>query len=208
MIITVTREEGSQGPDLGRAIASALALPYYDHEIITRAARIANVSEATIEQAQRVPSLLSRMIEALGRFSAGFDPPEAAAALTPATLSNDGYRRFIAQVIEGLANGPGGVILGYGAVALLRGRADAVHVFVCAPFETRVHNVAAAEGITPEEARRRIRQADQERGEFLARYHHLKWQDPSQYDLALNSGRLHLTTAVEAVASLVEGRKG
>lgn len=207
MIITVTREEGSQGPELGRAVATALELPYYDHEIITRAARIAKVSERTIEQAQRVPSLLSRMIEALGRFPAGLDVPESAAPLTPTPLSSDSYRQFIAQVIQGLADGPGGVILGYGSVALLRGRPDAVHLFVCAPFDVRVRAVGAAEGLTREEARRRVRQADQERGEFLSRYHHIKWHEPSLYDLTLNTGRLRLGTAVEAVVSLVEGRK-
>lgn len=206
MIVTITREEGSQGPELGRAVAHALDLPYYDHEIITRAARIANVSERTIEQAQRVPSLLTRMIEALGRYPAGMDVPESAAPLAPSPLSSDSYRQFIAQVIQGLADGPGGVILGYGAVALLRGRPDAVHVFACAPFDVRARAVAAAEGLSAEEARRRLRQADQERGEFLARYHHLKWHDPANYDLTLNTGRLRLGTAVEAVVSLVQSR--
>jgi len=208
MIVTISRPIGSRGEELGRAVATALELPYFDHEIIARAALIANVSEQTIEQAERVPSLLTRMIEALGRYPAGFELAEAAPGISPAPpLSSDTYRAFIEQVIQGLAAGSGGVIIGHGAQVVLRGHPSAVHVLVCTPFEQRVRAVAAADDVSLEEAKRRVKQADQERAGFFQRYYQVDWRDCALYDLTLNTGRMPLGTAVEAVVSVARGRE-
>jgi hypothetical protein len=208
MIVTLSRQVGSRGEELGRAVAAALALPYFDHEIIARAARLANVSEQTIEQAERVPSLLTRMIEALGRYPAGFELAEAAAGMPPAPpLTSDAYRHLLEQVIRGLADSSGGaVIIGHGGQVVLRGHPETVHVLVCAPFEERVRAVAAAEGLPPEEARRRVRANDQERAEFFQRYYNVKWLDGTLYDLTVNTGRMRLGAAVDAVTYLARAR--
>ncbi len=209
MIVTIARERGAQGEDLGRAVAAALGLPYFDHEIIARAARLANVSEETIEQAERVPSLLTRMIEALGRYPAGFELAEAGPAIAAAPpLTSDAYRALVEQVIRNLADGPGpgAVILGHGAMAVLRGHPRAVHVLVCAPFEQRARAVAAEQGVSLEEARRLLKQSDQERAEYFQRYYQVRWRDGACYDLTVNTGRMRLGTAVDAVVAVVRAR--
>lgn len=203
MVVTISRQIGSHGEEVGRAVASALELPYFDREIIARAARDAQVSEETIEQAERAPSLLTRMIEALGRYPAGFELAEAAPGIPPAPpLTSDAYRSFIEQVIHGLADGGGGVIIGHGAPVVLRGHPRAVHVLVCAPLEQRLRAVAAGELLSAEEARRRLRQADHERGDYFQRFYHTNWRDVSLYDLTINTGRLRLGTAVEAIVAV------
>lgn len=209
MIVTISRQIGSQGEELGRAAAAALALPYFDHEIIARAARIANVSEQTIEQAQRVPSLLTRMIEALGRYPAGFELVAETAAGVPVALpmASDAYRHFVEQVILGLARTQGAVILGHGGQVVLRGHPEALHIHVCAPFEQRARTVAAAEQITPDEARRRVRQADQERADYFQRSYGVNWRDGALYDCTLNTGRMRLGVAVDAVVYLAHERR-
>lgn len=208
MIITVSRQVGSHGEDVGRAVASALDLPYFDNEIIARAARMANVSEQTIEQAERAPSLLTRMVEALGRYPVGFDLTEAASGVTAAPpLSSDAYRHLIEQVIHGLAHSSGAVILGHGGQIVLRGHPRAVHVFVCAPLPQRIRTVAAEEGITPEEAARRVHEIDQQRTEYFQRNYQVSWRDGTLYDLAVNTGRMRLGTAVDAVVDVVRSRE-
>lgn len=207
MIVTISRQIGSHGEDLGRAVASALEIPYFDHEIIARAARIANVSEQTMAQAEKVPSLLTRMIEALGRYPAGFELAEAASGVPPAPpLSSDAYRSFIEQVIHGLARGNGAVILGHGGQVVLRDHPEAVHVLVCAAFDQRVRAVAAEEDLSPEEARKRVRGNDQERAGYFQRYYGVNWTDGGLYDLAINTGRLRLGTAVDTVVHVARCR--
>jgi hypothetical protein len=209
MIVTIARDIGSHGEDVGRAVASLLGVSFFDHEIIARAARIAKVSEQAIEQAERAPSLLSRMIEALGRYPAGFELAEAASALQAPPLSSDSYRHFVEEVIRGLAAGSGGVIIGHAAQVLLRDaeRTRAVHVRVCAPWDARVRAVAAEEGINTEEARRRTKQSDQERAEYYQRYYGVNWRDPALYDLTLNTARMRIGTAADIIAGVVRDRQ-
>ena len=103
MLVTVARQHGAQGEAVGRAVADALGWAYLDREIISQAAARAKVSEATIEQAERVPSLLTRMMEALGRYPSGFELAEAIPGVPHVLpLSSEAYRTFIEQVIHQL----------------------------------------------------------------------------------------------------------
>jgi cytidylate kinase len=207
MIVTIARQSGAQGETVGRAVADALGWSYVDREIIAQAAVMANVSEATIEQAERVPSLLTRMMEALGRYPAGFELAETIAGVPPTPpLSSDAYRAFIEQVIRQLAERTDAVIIGHAAVAVLSGAPQAIHVFICAPLSQRERLVAAEEGISREEAARLIRARDAERSDFHQRYYQVKWQDPATYDLVINTGRLSVSAAAGMIIDLVHAR--
>lgn len=207
MIVTIARQNGAQGEAIGRAVADDLGWSYVDHEIIARAAAMANVSVTTIQQAQRAPSLLSRMMDALGRYPSGFELSEAFPGVLPvAPLSSDAYRSFIEQVIRQLEEGTDAVVIGHAAQAVLRGSARALHVFVTAPLALRARLTAAEEGVSPEEAAKLVRARDTERGEFFQRYYAVKWQDPTLYDLVLNQGRLSVSDASALVTDLVRAR--
>ena len=207
MIVTIARQHGAQGEAVGRAVADALGWTYFDREIIARAAAIARVSEATIEQAERVPSLLTRMMEALGRYPAGLELAEAVPGVPPTPLlTSDAYRTFVEQVIQQLAETTDAVIVGHAAQAVLRGAARALHVRVCAPLEQRARLTAAEEGITPEEAVKLVKARDAERNEFYHRYYQLNWQDSAIYDLVVNTGRLPVSAAAALIVDLVRAR--
>ena len=207
MIITVARQAGAQGETVGRAVAERLGWAYVDREIITQAAAMARVSEATIEQAERVPSLLTRMMEALGRYPSGFELAEAipgAPHVPP--LSSEAYRSFIEQVIRQLEETADAVVVGHASQAVLRGSPRAVHVFIVAPLAQRARLLAAEEGVDPEEAARRARSTDAERADFLQRYYGLRWDNPAVYDLVLNIGRLPVSAAAAVVEDTVRAR--
>jgi len=207
VIITVARQAGAQGETVGRAAAERLGWAYVDREIITQAAAMARVSEATIEQAERVPSLLTRMMEALGRYPSGFELAEAipgAPHVPP--LSSEAYRSFIEQVIRQLEETADAVVVGHASQAVLRGSPRAVHVFIVAPLAQRARLLAAEEGVDPEEAARRARSTDAERADFLQRYYGLRWDNPAVYDLVLNIGRLPVSAAAAVVEDTVRAR--
>jgi len=207
MIVTIARQNGAQGEAVGRAVADALGWPYLDREIIAQAAATAHVSEATIEQAERVPSLLTRMMEALGRYPAGFELADTLPGMpTAPPLSSDAYRAFIEQVIQQLAEHSDAVIIGHAAGAVLRGSARTVNVLVCAPLSQRARLTAAEEGVSRDEAERLVKARDAERGDFHQRYYHVRWQDPAAYDLVVNTGRLPVSAAAAMVVDLVRAR--
>jgi cytidylate kinase len=207
MIVTIARQHGAQGEAVGRAVADALGWSFVDREIITAAAAEAKVSESTIEQAERVPSLLTRMMEALGRYPAGFELAEAIPGVPHVPpLSSDAYRALIDQVIRQLEETADAVIVGHSSQAVLRGSARAVHVFIAAPLAQRARLVAAEEGISPEEATKLVKATDTERAEFLQRYHNLRWDNAAIYDLVLNTGRFPISAAAAIIVDLVRAR--
>jgi cytidylate kinase len=207
MIVTVARQTGARGEAVGRAVADALGWQYVDREIIAQAAAIARVSEATIEQSQRVPSLLTRMMEALGRYPSGFELAETMPGVpAPPPLSSDSYRGLIEGVIRQLEETTDAVVIGHAAQGVLRASARAVHVRLVAPLDQRARLLAAEEGRSLEDAARAARAQDAERSEFLQRYHGLKWTDPTGYDLVVNMGRLSVSAAAALIVDLVRAR--
>jgi len=204
MIVTIARQRGAQGEAVGRAVADALGWSFVDREIVSQAAAKANVSEATIEQAERVPSLLTRMMEALGRYPSGFELAESIPSVPHAPpLTSEAYRTFIEQVIHQLEETADAVIVGHSGQAVLRGSSRAVHVFVVAPLAQRARLVAVEDGVTPEEAAKITKASDTERAEHLHRYYGLRWANPATYDLVLNTGRLPISAAAAIIVDLV-----
>jgi cytidylate kinase len=207
VIVTIARQAGAQGEAVGRAVAERLGWSYLDREIITQAAARAHVSEATIEQAERVPSLLTRMMEALGRYPSGFELAEAmpgAPHVPP--LSSEAYRSFIEQVIHQLEETADAVLIGHASQAVLRGSRRAVHLYIVAPLAQRARLVGAEEGLAQEEAIRLVKSTDAERADFLQRYYGMRWNNPSNYDLILNTGRLPVSAAAGIIVDLVRAR--
>lgn len=207
MIVTIARQRGAQGETVGRAVADALGWAYVDREIITQAAMRAKVSEATIEQAERVPSLLTRMMEALGRYPSGFELAEALPGVPHVPpMSSDAYRSFIEQVIHQLEETTDAVVIGHASQAVLRGSSKTIHVFVAAPLDRRARLVAGQEGVSQEEAMKLVKATDAERGEFLQRNYGIRWHAPANYDLVLNTGRLPVSAAAAMIVDLVHVR--
>jgi cytidylate kinase len=207
VIVTIARQAGAQGEMVGRAIAERLGWSYLDREIITQAAARARVSEATIEQAERVPSLLTRMMEALGRYPSGFELAEAipgAPHVPP--LTSEAYRSFIEQVVHQLEETTDAVLIGHASQAVLRSSRRAIHLFVVAPLPQRARLLAAEEGLDQEEAVRLIKSTDAERADYLQRYYGIRWNNPSHYDLTLNTGRMTVSAAADIVVDLVRAR--
>lgn len=208
MIVTITRQTGARGEAVGRAAAEELGWQYLDGEIMTWAAARANVSVETIEQAQRVPSLLTRMMEALGRYPAGFELAEVAPGIPLAPpLSSDAYRQFVEQVFHQLVESTDAVIVGHAAQAVLRRSAGVLHVLVVAPVDERARLVASEEHLSREEAVRAVQARDAERGEFLRHYYQTRWLNAAVYDLVLNTGRLPASDAAGLIVELVHARQ-
>lgn len=208
MIIAISQLVGAQGDAVGRATAARLGWPYFDREIIARAAAMANVSEAAIEQAERLPSLLTRMMEALGRYPTGFELADTPPGYTPSQLpSSDNYRALIERVIQQLEESTDCVIVGHMAAAILRRSQRALLLFITAPLDQRVRLLAAEEGLDREEATRRVRAIDSQRDDLVHRVYGIRRRDPRLYDLTLNTGRVPPTTAAKIVADLARRRE-
>ena len=193
-IITVSREFGSGGRELGKRLADTLGLPYYDREIITAIAQKSSMDEDYIE----------RIIEkgALKQYPMTFSHTFA---YMPAILGNG--PSLLAQqhkVIKELAAKGDCVIVGRGADAILQ-EYKPLKLFIYADMAAKMERCRrradAGENLSDRELSRKIRQIDKARAEnhdIVATY---KWGDKRGYHLCINTTDILIKTAVPLIAA-------
>jgi cytidylate kinase len=212
MIITLSRQLGSDGDSIAARVATALGLTLVDREYVHKIALAAGVPDNLLQMLmyERRRSLAGEVMDSLGGRPGGVSSKTRVSAaspllgtfapmMPPATVSPEEADQSVGLIIKDIASRGGVLILGQGAQVWLRGYAGACHVQVVAPLDLRIARVAEREGIKVAAARRRVRDCDQARSDYLARYHNAQWLDPLLYHLVINTGQ----TSVEAAVSLI-----
>ena len=180
-VLTLSRDIGSGGREIGLLAANSLGYGFLDRE-----------------------SILARVKEAghnWDKWSEGMDER------TPRVWEryDRTYRGFVAMVQSAIireALSDKAVIMGRGGNFLLQGVPFALRVRVVARLETRIERVCAREGIDEDSARRLIETTDRERAGFLLAVYGKDGKDPGDYDLYLDS----TDTPFEPIAAEICGR--
>jgi cytidylate kinase len=182
-LIAITREMGSLGKDVARGLGEALGVPVVYHEVIDHLADRMRVRKSHV----------IRLIDG------------TAGLLERLTADKTSLSLFTADEIFGIATqGRGAVIRGWGATHLLRDVPHAVCIRVCAPFEVRKKRMmerlaSEDENVIAEE----IRANDEAHAAIVRRHFDLRWTDPENYDVVLNTKRVQVDECIEEVLSLV-----
>ncbi len=207
-VITIARTIGSLGEDVARTIAQRLDFRYVDYQIIQDAAREAGASPEAVGEAQRTPSIMTRLLETLARNPS---MPEAVWANptplveSPLYTSSD-YRKFVEHVIVDIADRGDAVIVGHAAQAVLRGRPDTVRTLVSGSLDHRVRRIMSGMGMEESAARKLARRSDQDRVIYMDRFYETPWLSPDTYDLCINTDHLNPEQAAEIVIKTAELR--
>ena len=223
-VITVSGYLASGAREIALAAAAELGIEFVDQMILVEAARELGVSVAEMEQRdERTTSIGERVAAALGSLmerSAAvgtFDPVSGGgmgletvlartygeAAELPSgggQLNEDRYIKTLSSVIKGVAARGNVVLLGRGSQAILHNEPDTRHVYVAASKERRIDNLIKNEAMTRPDAERRIDKSDANRRAFHLRYFKMEFNNPHQYDLAINGGQISTTTAAKMIA--------
>lgn len=223
-VITVSGYLASGAREIALAAAAELGIEFVDQMILVEAARELGVSVAEMEQRdERTSSIGERVAAALGSLmerSAAvgtFDPVSGGgmgletvlartygeAAELPSgggQLNEDRYIKTLSSVIKGVAARGNVVLLGRGSQAILHNEPDTRHVYVAASKERRIDNLIKNEAMTRPDAERRIDKSDTNRRAFHLRYFKMEFNNPHQYDLAINGGQISTTTAAKMIA--------
>ncbi len=181
-VITIGRQYGSGGREIGEHLAKLMQVPFYDRELIALAAEKSGVSPevyANIDETA-TNSLLYALSTGAYMFSGHFN------TLSDLPLNDKLYIIQNNLINELVKQGPC-VIVGRCADYILRDHADTVSVFIHSPLEKRVERIAKKEGITPQIAETRIVKTDKKRANYYNFYTNRTWGDISNYDISLNS---------------------
>jgi cytidylate kinase len=112
---------------------------------------------------------------------------------------------LIREAIEQTAARGNVVIVAHAASHVIAGAADALRVLVTASPDRREKRLAELEGIDADEARRKIKDADAGRRDYLKSFHGVDLEAPTHYDLVLNTDVLRIEEAARVVSMLSRG---
>lgn len=199
-IVTLSREYGAGGSQLGLLLGSALAWPVLDRDLAERLAKQLRCKSADVEEHhERAPRFLERIAAAFTVVPSDAPIlPELSRIPNPDTLF-DATRAVLLEAVRT----PPLIVIGHGANCLLCDRRDVLRVRVTAPYGVRVRRVARRTGQSVDEAGADVRQRDADRRQYLDRYYHKETNDPYLYDLQINTATITLDVAAQMVVRLI-----
>lgn len=197
-VITVGREFGSGGRELGRRIAETLGIAYYDQEIIAEIARRTAFSEQYVQNVTEHRPLPLFPIHVGRRFY-----PTAAPVMQQNLTV---YQEQVALLRE-LAGKSDCLIVGRCADHILRDW-EPFRIFVYADMDSKLarcrEKAPAQEHLSDRALERHILGIDKGRAQFYSFCANRPWSEKTNYDLCLNTSRVSIKTAAAAVAKMLE----
>lgn len=168
LIITIAREHGSAGKQIGKLVAERLGIPFYYKEMTALAAQESGLDKEFISDIN----------------------VNAPAALHSLYLSTEVVQQAVVaqdKVIRKIANRGSCVIVGRAADYVLRNYSDVINIFIYAPEDYRIRKVMEVYGDSKEEAKKNIHRSDEARGAYYKNISGLTWGDRHNYKLLIDS---------------------
>ena len=194
-IITIGREFGSGGHEVGRRLAAELGYKLYDKELLKMLAQESNISEKVLEDydEKNTGSLLySIMMDVYPSMN-----------YVGNTLQRQIYQAQY-DTIRRIGEKGDCVIVGRGADYILRDLPHLTSVFIRASEEFRIGRVAEYEHVSPQKAKELITKADKKRASYYNFQTEKKWGHVSSYNLALDASDIGIDGCVNVIRCYLE----
>jgi cytidylate kinase len=184
-VITISRQVGSLGDEIAKAVRDKLNYDYIDKQ---------KISEALADQGFRTLDL-ERYDE---------KKPSIWQSLS---VQKKKFSFLIRAAVYELATNENVLIVGRGGQAILKDFPGTLHVRIVAPYAKRLSRLMNQKGCVEKEAEQIIRQSDRESSGYISTYFAADWDDQDLYDLVINTGSIAVNTAVAIITSAVEARE-
>ena len=200
-IITIARQYGSGGREIGERVADLLGIPNYDKEFVTMAAeKESALDPRALEKVDERAT--SSLLYTLAMGSNLFHSPH----VSPALPLNDRLFAIQCSIIRSLAEEKSCVMIGRCADYVLREHPDRLSVFIYADLDTRKKRVAERHGIKESEAIDIINKTDRRRASYYNFYTGNKWGKYDNYHIAINSAVLGIEGTARLIADMARLR--
>ena len=201
-IITIGRQFGSGGREIGVKLAEYFGIKCYDKELLARAAKDSGMCQEIFEHHDEKPngSFLYNLV--MDTYSFGYN---TASTYFDMPVS---HRVFLSQfdTIKNLADEGACVIVGRCADYALQDRKDVLNIFIYGKLEERVKRVMERfdDITTPDKAREMILKKDKQRKSYYDYYSSKKWGHVDTYDLSVDSSILGIEGTTKLLAQFVD----
>ena len=200
-IITIGRQFGSAGREIGRELAADLGIKLYDKEMLDRAAKESGICQELFETHDEKPSSSFLYSLVMDTYSMGFN----SGAFNEMPLN---HKVFLAQfdAIKKIADEGPCILVGRCADYALESYDNVMSIFIHANLDTRIRRIARIYELSDAKAKDLILKTDKKRASYYNYYTNKKWGDASSYDFCLNSSELGVEGTKEAIKKLIELR--
>ena len=182
-IVTIARQYGSGGREIGLRLAEKMGVKCYDKELLDRAAKDSGICQELFEHHD--------------------EKPYSSAAFTDMPIN---HKVFLAQfdAIKKIASEESCVMVGRCADYALADNPNAISVFIHADLDKRIDRISRKYELSAATAKDRIQKTDKQRSSYYNYYTSKKWGDANGYHLCLDSGVLGIEGCVEMILKAIE----
>lgn len=201
-VITVGRQFGSGGRELGKALADSLGIAYYDKELLVESAKLAGVNpEFFKKKDERFPTFL----QGLFSFSMGVTP--MCYYTGASSITDDGLYKSISDFLLHTATEKSFVVVGRSSDYILREHPRCVNLFIHAPMHECVRRIMDRnDAIDEAKAEAMARKTNKWRADYYNFFTDKTWGDAKSYDLTIDSSHLSMEKNVELVKAYLRLR--
>lgn len=199
-IITISRQYASGGRVIGEKLAKALGIPYYDNELITRAAKESGFAEEAFHAAESKATNSFLYSIAMGMSSFGGNHESG---YTNLSLDDRIYLAQTDIIRKVAAEGPC-VIVGRCADYVLKEMDNVVNIFIWADMKFRADRAVNLYGMDAHKIEDSIRKIDKRRANYYNYHSCEQWGKAQNYHLCINSGAIGIENSVECIKAYVE----
>ena len=186
IIITISREYGSGGRYIGKLVAEKLGIKLYDNEFVFKMAEDTGLSAKYIEDNEQKRNILDN-------FNNGYYYG-----------LNNSDELFIkeSELIKEIANKESCVIIGRCADFILKDRDNVLKIFVSSSMDDKIKRATSFYGLNKSKAEKEISRINKLRANHYKYYTDKEWNNPSNYDICINSDAIGIEEAVELISNL------
>lgn len=181
-VVTISRQYGCGGSSFAQKLSKKFGFKLIWREVINKAAIQIGA-----------PDIALAMIDELGLL--GLCPDEKTCLA---------YIKSVDSVMHEFAQEGNIIIVGRASQVILKNFRKSLHLRVTASEETRISNLIERKRINAVSAKAQIEESDRYRRMYLEKFYHIDWNDPTLYDLTINTDRITIDQAVEIVTPLLK----
>ena len=202
-IITIGREFGSGGHEIGAHLAEKLEIPLYDKEMLDRASKDSGIAEEILKAHDEKPTSSFLYSLVMDTYSLGYTN----SAYMDMPIN---HKIFLAQfdTIKNLADKESCVIIGRCADYALADYPNVVSVFITANEDVKIRTLMERHKISESQAKDVMIKTDKKRASYYNYYSSKRWGDSKSYDLCMNSSKIGYDGVVKMIQDFVEIKKG
>ena len=195
-IITISREFGSGGRTIAKAVAEVLGYAYYDKELVKQVAEETGFHEKFVELEGEYANSTSRLAYALSSHQTH--------TATGGMSVNDYLWVMQRKVVLDIAEKGNCVIVGRCADYILRDRDDVLNVFIHSDMQSRAERIVRLYGETEKSPEKRLEEKDKKRKVYYKHYTDGDWGRSQNYHISLDSAAIGIDKCVELIVDLAK----